>query len=544
MSSPNNTSCIAQSNASAINGTANPAANANAVARGPAFGAAAGSDRPLDTSEAIDTNKPKQPFQDAFLEALKTAVGGANRFVYKDHSANHPEVRLLCSVVENLPGQFGAGVDEVPEAMDDISKHIVQSLRDGAFSIQEIFPLQPGEVEPQPKKDERKFPLWPAMVHKSFNIQDVSQRYVPVSAMPNVDPALPYAFHIDRNGVEMPIDFPFELSFEPNSKKHDSTCVVFDAEEVFVPAAAAAASPEVMMEEVVATRGADDADDAAPRRDTRLATGGKGKGTSGKGKGTAGKDNGSGGKGKGKARAEPQPASDSELSDLTESETDELSSLSELTESEDEEPAPKPAGRHAKKPAAKPTKAAPKATKATAPKTTKAAAPKTTKAGASKETKASAPRATRAAAPRLVKAAPKKAAEPAPKGKQTKGKEPAAAPRATRGATTSRLTQPTAASKARATAAATKAAGASKAKATAATKATKAAAASKPAAAPRAPSRAASGKRKRDDDDEDAAPAAQRRNAAAARVSPPAAPAVRAQAGHNLRRTKAVSYKV
>ncbi|KAL1701149.1 hypothetical protein EV121DRAFT_282830 [Schizophyllum commune] len=537
MSSPNNTSCIAQSNASAINGTANPAANANAVARGPAFGAAAGSDRPLDTSEAIDTNKPKQPFQDAFLEALKTAVGGANRFVYKDHSANHPEVRLLCSVVENLPGQFGAGVDEVPEAMDDISKHIVQSLRDGAFSIQEIFPLQPGEVEPQPKKDERKFPLWPAMVHKSFNIQDVSQRYVPVSAMPNVDPALPYAFHIDRNGVEMPIDFPFELSFEPNSKKHDSTCVVFDAEEVFVPAAAAAASPEVMMEEVVATRGADDADDAAPRRDTRLATGGKGKGTSGKGKSTVGKDNRSGGKGKGKARAEPEPASDSELSDLTESETDELSSLSELTESEDEEPAPKPAGRHAKKPAAKPTKAA---LKATAPKTTKAAAPKTTKAGASKETKASAPRATRAAAPRLVKAAPKKVAEPAPKGKQTKGKEPAAAPRATRGAAaTSRLTQPTAASKARATAAATKAAGATKAKAAPAPKATK----SKPAAAPRAPSRAAGGKRKRDEDD-DAAPVAQRRNAAAARVSPPAAPAVRAQAGHNLRRTKAVSYKV
>lgn len=117
MSSPNNTNFIAQSNASAINGTANPAANANAVARGPAFGAAAGSDRPLDTSEAIDNNKPKQPFQDAFLEALKTAVGGANRFVYKDHSADHPEVRLLCSVVEDLPGQFGAGVDEVPEAM-------------------------------------------------------------------------------------------------------------------------------------------------------------------------------------------------------------------------------------------------------------------------------------------------------------------------------------------------------------------------------------------------------------------------------------------
>ncbi|KAL1755572.1 hypothetical protein FB107DRAFT_248799 [Schizophyllum commune] len=528
MSSPNNTNFIAQSNASAINGTANAAANANAVARGPAFGAAAGSDRPLDTSEAIDNNKPKQPFQDAFLEALKTAVGGANRFVYKDHSANHPEVRLLCSVVEDLPGQFGAGVDEVPEAMDDISKHIVQSLRDGAFSIQEIFPLQPGEVEPQPKKDERKFPLCPAMVHKSFNIQDVSQRYVPVSAMPNVDPALPYAFHITRDGVEMPIDFPFELSFEPNSKKHKSMCVVFDAEEVFVPAAAAAASPEVVMEEVVATCGADDADDAAPHRDTRLATGGKGKGKS-----TVGKDSGttSGGKGKGKARAEPEPASDSELSDLTESETDELSSLSELTESEDEEPTPKPAGRHAKKPAAKPTKAAPKATKATAPKATKAAAPKTTKAGASKETKATAPRATRAAAPRLVKAAPKKAAEPAPKGKQTKGKEPAAA--------TSRLTQPTAASKARATAAATKAAGATKAKAAPAPKATK----SKPAAAPRAPSRAAGGKRKREEDD-DAAPVAQRKNAAAARVSAPAAPAVRAQAGHNLRRMKAVSYKV
>ncbi|KAL1674287.1 hypothetical protein EV122DRAFT_282165 [Schizophyllum commune] len=531
MSSPNNTNFIAQSNASAMNGTANPAANANAVARGPAFGAAAGSDRPLDTSEAIDNNKPKQPFQDAFLEALKTAVGGANRFVYKDHSANHPEVRMLCSVVEDLPGQFGAGVDEVPEAMDDISKHIVQSLRDGAFSIQEIFPLQPGEVEPQPKKDERKFPLWPAMVHKSFNIQDVSQRYVPVSEMPNVDPALPYAFHITRDGVEMPIDFPFELSFEPNSKKHDSTCVVFDAEEVFVPAAAAAVSSEVVMEEVAATRGADDTDDTAPRRNTRLATGGKGKNT-------GGKDSSSGGKGK--ARAEPEPAYDSELSDLTESETDELSSLSELTESEDEEPVPKPAGRHAKKPAAKLTKAAPKATKATAPKTTKAAAPKTTKAGASKETKASAPRATRAAAPRLVKAAPKKAAEPAPKGKLTKGKEPAAAPRATRGAAaTSRLTQPTAASKARATAAATKAAGATKAKAAPAPKATK----SKPAAAPRAPSRAARGKRKRDEDD-DAAPVAQRKNAAAARVSPPAAPAVRAQAGHNLRRTKAVSYKV
>ncbi|KAL1731942.1 hypothetical protein EV714DRAFT_207926 [Schizophyllum commune] len=541
MSSPSNTNCIAQSNASAINGTANPAANANAVARGPAFGAAAGSDRPLDTSEAVDNNKPKQPFQDAFLEALKTAVGGANRFVYKDHSADHPEVRLLCSVVEDLPGQFGAGVDEVPEAMDDISKHIVQSLRDGAFSIQEIFPLQPGEVEPQPKKDERKFPLWPAMVHKSFNIQDVSQRYVPVSAMPNVDPALPYAFHITRDGVEMPIDFPFELSFEPNSKKHKSTCVVFDAEEVFVPAAAAAASPEVVMEEVVATRGADDADDAAPHRDTRLATGGKGKGKS-----TVGKDSGmtSGGKGKGKARAEPEPASDSELSDLTESETDELSSLSELTESEDEEPAPKPAGRHAKKPAAKPTKAAtrPKATKATAPRATKATAPKTTK-DAPKETKAPAPRATRAAAPRLVKAAPRKAAEPAPKGKQAKGKEPAAAPRATRRAATSRLTQPTAASKARATAATSKAAGATKAKVAPAPKATKSAA-SKPAAVPRAPSRAAGGKRKRDDDEEDAVPVAQRRNAAAARVSPPAAPAVRAQAGHNLRRTKAVSYKV
>ncbi|KAL1716384.1 hypothetical protein EV715DRAFT_293311 [Schizophyllum commune] len=542
MSSPSNTNCIAQSNASAINGTANPA-NANAVARGPAFGAAAGSDRPLDTSEAVDNNKPKQPFQDAFLEALKTAVGGANRFVYKDHSADHPEVRLLCSVVEDLPGQFGAGVDEVPEAMDDISKHIVQSLRDGAFSIQEIFPLQPGEVEPQPKKDERKFPLWPAMVHKSFNIQDVSQRYVPVSEMPNVDPALPYAFHITRDGVEMPIDFPFELSFEPNSKKHDSTCVVFDAEKVFVPAAAAAASPEVVMEEVAATRGADDADDAAPHRDTRLATGGKGKGVGGKSKGTVGKDKGTTSGGKGKARAEPEPASDSELSDLTESETDELSSLSELTESEDEVPAPKPAGRHAKKPAAKPTKPAPKATKATAPKATKAAAPKTTKAGASKETKAPAPRATRAAAPRVVKAAPKKAAEPAPKGKQAKGKEPAAAPRATRGAATSRLTQPTAASKARATAATSKAAATKATKAGPAPKASKAAAASKPAA-PRAPSRATAGKRKRDDDDEDAAPVAQRRNAAAARVSPPVAPAVRAQAGHNLRRTKAVSYKV
>ena len=47
-----------------------------------------------------------------------------------------------------------------------------------------------------------------------------------------------------------------------------------------------------------------------------------------------------------------------------------------------------------------------------------------------------------------------------------------------------------------------------------------------------------------DDNDDDAAPVAQRRTAAAARVSPPAAPAVRAQAGHNLRRTKAVSYKV
>ena len=92
---------------------------------------------------------------------------------------------------------------------------------------------------------------------------------------------------------------------------------------------------------------------------------------------------------------------------------------------------------------------------------------------------------------------------------------------------------------ARATAAATKAAGATKAKAAPAPKATK----SKPAAAPRAPSRAAGGKRKREEDD-DAAPVAQRKNAAAARVSAPAAPAVRAQAGHNLRRTKAVSYKV
>ncbi|KAI5891560.1 uncharacterized protein SCHCODRAFT_02322286 [Schizophyllum commune H4-8] len=534
MSSSNNANSIAQGNASAINGTAALAANANAFA--PAVDAAADIDTPLNTSEA-GNNKSEQPFQDAFLKALKTAVEGANHFVNSDKSANFPEARLLCSAVENMPGQTDAGADEVPEAMDDLSKHIIQSLRDGAFTIQELFPLQPGEVEPQPKANEEKFPLWPAMVHKSFNIQDVSQRYVPVSAMPVIDPALPYAFHIDRDGVEMPIDFPFTLSFEPKNKKHKSMCVEVDVEEEVVPAAAA--STEVEMEEVPATRGTDDADDAAPRCDTRLATGGKGKGTGGKDKG------------KGKTRAEPEPASDSELSELTESETDELSSLSELTESEDEEPAPKPAGRHAKKPAAKPAKVAPKAPKAAAPRATKAATTKATKAATPKETKAPAPRATRAAAPRLVKAAPKKAAEPAPKqapkprGMQAKGKEPAAAPRATRGAAaTSRLIQSTAASKARATAATSKAAGATKAKAAPAPKATKAPAASKPTAAPRAPSRAAAGKRKRDDDDEDAAPVAQRRIAAAARVSPPAAPAVRAQAGHNLRRTKAVSYKV
>ncbi|KAL1743818.1 hypothetical protein HDZ31DRAFT_64695 [Schizophyllum fasciatum] len=370
------------------NAGAAPNANANAPAN-------AGANPP---------GPPPNPTQVDFLKDMRKAMGGSDEFVMRGKAAaNFPELGKMCGITRYLPGEDGDA--DVPNAMEEMSKRMMQALRDNAFTIQELIPE--GAAAPPA-----------AIVSKSFHRQDVSQVVVPAADFPAATNNALYSFTIERDGEEIPIDFPYTISFTPNNAAHQPIAATFAEAPASAPQAPASATRvdgaaqtdapvaaplSVAAAPIAATRAdaatSTDDDDAAPRRNTRHVTKGKGKG-------------------KAKAGPEPQPEKPQTQEDAPEVAPQRTglrasSRRAAAVAAKEAIKAPEPKGKKVVAAAAPKAKKAPAQKPAAAPKAAKAAAaPKAAKAApAPKATKAApAPKATKAA----TKAAPKTKAQPQP----------------------------------------------------------------------------------------------------------------------------------
>ncbi|KAL1743823.1 hypothetical protein HDZ31DRAFT_74643 [Schizophyllum fasciatum] len=141
---------------------------------------------------AIEKEFVKESYHGAFLSE-QFAKGG---------KAKHaPEARKLVAVARYLPE---CGAEDVPNALEEMTKEAQRVMEENAFAVKEI--VHEGQAAPGK-----------ALAIRSFDEQDVVQETVAPSAS-SPDAAEPdYYFTVEVGGaeVEMPLEMPFTMTFQP-----------------------------------------------------------------------------------------------------------------------------------------------------------------------------------------------------------------------------------------------------------------------------------------------------------------------------------------